>query len=75
MTKQEFYDKFHIKFKDMIEEYAFIGGLDKLYLEFVGNIFDDYHASRLLPGFQPDSKMKMLLQMKDKLEIIIAINS
>lgn len=34
MTKQEFYDKFHIKFKDMIEEYAFIGGLDKLYLEF-----------------------------------------
>ena len=48
---------------------------DKLYLEFVGKIFDDYHASRLLPGFQPDSKMKMLLQMKDKLEIIIAINS
>ena len=36
----------------------------KLYLEFGGKLFDDYHASRVLPGFEPDSKMKMLLQLK-----------
>lgn len=45
----------------------------KLYLEFGGKIFDDYHAARVLPGFKPDSKMKMLLQLKDDAEIIIAI--
>lgn len=48
---------------------------DKLYLEFGGKLFDDYHASRVLPGFQPDSKLKMLLQLKDDAEIIIVINS
>ena len=47
----------------------------KLYLEFGGKLFDDYHASRVLPGFKPDSKMQMLLKIKDKIEIIIAINS
>jgi uncharacterized protein (UPF0371 family) len=47
----------------------------KLYLEFGGKLYDDYHASRVLPGFSPDSKLKMLLQMKDRVEIVIAINS
>ncbi len=48
---------------------------DKLYLEFGGKLFDDYHASRVLPGFKPDSKINMLLQLKDEAEIVIAINS
>ena len=48
---------------------------DKLYLEFGGKLFDDFHASRVLPGFQPDSKMKMLLRMKDDAEIIIVISA
>lgn len=48
---------------------------DKLYLEFGGKLFDDYHASRVLPGFEPDSKLKMLLKMKDKAEIVIAIGA
>ena len=38
---------------------------DKLYLEFGGKLFDDYHASRVLPGFEPDSKLKMLMQLRD----------
>ena len=48
---------------------------DKLYLEFGGKLFDDYHASRVLPGFEPDSKLKMLLSLKDKVEVVIVINS
>ena len=48
---------------------------DKLYLELGGKLFDDYHASRVLPGFEPDSKIKMLLHMRDKLEIVIAISA
>ncbi len=48
---------------------------DKLYLEFGGKLFDDYHASRVLPGFAPDSKVKMLLQLKEQAEIIIAIKA
>lgn len=48
---------------------------DKLYLEFGGKIFDDYHASRVLPGFAPDSKIRMLSQLKDKAEILIVINA
>lgn len=48
---------------------------NKLYLEFGGKLFDDYHASRVLPGFAPDSKVKMLLQMKDSAEIVIVINA
>ncbi len=47
----------------------------KLYLELGGKLFDDYHASRVLPGFQPDSKIKMLMHLKDCAEIIIAINA
>lgn len=47
----------------------------KLYLEFGGKLFDDYHASRVLPGFEPDSKVRMLLEMKDEAEIIIAISA
>ena len=46
---------------------------NKLYLEFGGKLFDDNHASRVLPGFQPDSKLKMLLQLKEHVEIVIAI--
>ena len=48
---------------------------NKLYMEFGGKLFDDYHASRVLPGFEPDSKFKMLEQMKDDLEIIIVISA
>ena len=56
--------------KERIEKF---GG--KLYLEFGGKLFDDYHASRVLPGFAPDNKIKMLLELRDKAEIIIAINA
>ena len=48
---------------------------NKLYLEFGGKIFDDYHASRVLPGFRPDNKIKLLQQFKDDLEVIFCINS
>ncbi len=47
----------------------------KLYLEFGGKLFDDFHASRVLPGFEPDSKIKMLLELKDQAEIVIVINA
>ena len=47
----------------------------KLYLEFGGKLFDDYHASRVLPGFKPDSKLQLLLNMKEEAEIVIVINS
>ena len=56
--------------RDRINEF---GG--KLYLEFGGKLFDDYHASRVLPGFHPDSKIKMLRQLKDQTEIVIVINA
>ena len=48
---------------------------DKLYLEFGGKLFDDYHASRVLPGFEPDSKLRMLMQMSDIAEIVMVINA
>ena len=48
---------------------------DKLYLEFGGKLYDDNHASRVLPGFQPDSKLKMLMQLKDDCEIIMVISA
>ena len=48
---------------------------NKLYLEFGGKLFDDYHASRVLPGFQPDSKLQMLLQLKEQAEIVIVISA
>ncbi len=48
---------------------------NKLYLEFGGKLFDDYHASRVLPGFEPDSKLRMLLELKDQAEIVIVIGA
>ena len=48
---------------------------DKLYLEFGGKLFDDYHASRVLPGFEPDSKIKMLLKLKDVAEVLVVISA
>ena len=53
------------------ERIAQFGG--KLYLEFGGKLFDDYHASRVLPGFEPDSKIRMLQQLRDDVEIVVAI--
>ena len=58
------------RIKERINEF---GG--KLYLEFGGKLFDDYHASRVLPGFQPDSKLQMLLQLKEQAEIVIVISA
>ena len=55
------------------ERMAQFGG--KLYMEFGGKLFDDYHASRVLPGFQPDSKLQMLLKLKDQAEIVIAVSA
>ena len=55
------------------ERIAAFGG--KLYLEFGGKLFDDYHASRVLPGFHPDSKINMLTQLKDDAEIVVVINA
>ncbi len=58
------------KIKERIELFG-----EKLYLEFGGKLFDDFHASRVLPGFAPDSKIKMLIELKDVAEIIISINT
>ncbi len=58
------------RIKERISEF---GG--KLYLEFGGKLFDDYHASRVLPGFEPDSKLQMLLQLKDQAEIVVVISA
>jgi len=52
-----------------------ISKFNRLYLEFGGKLFDDYHASRVLPGFLPDAKIKMLMQLKNQAEIILAINA
>lgn len=56
--------------KQRIEEFG-----DKLYLEFGGKLFDDYHASRVLPGFEPDSKIKMLCNLAEEVEIVIVISA
>ncbi len=48
---------------------------DKLYLEFGGKLFDDFHASRVLPGFEPDTKIRMLSSLSDKIEIILVISA
>ncbi len=67
-------DKYlHTQSAHIRERIAQFGG--KLYLEFGGKLYDDHHASRVLPGFQPDSKLRMLLQMKDQVEMVIAINT
>ena len=59
--------------QEIRDRISMFGG--KLYMEFGGKLFDDYHASRVLPGFQPDSKVKMLLELKDDAEIVIVINA
>ncbi len=59
--------------KHILDRIAFFN--NKLYLEFGGKLFDDLHASRVLPGFAPDSKVRMLTQLADKAEILIVINS
>ena len=58
------------KIRDRIAQFG-----DKLYLEFGGKLFDDFHAARVLPGFKPDAKVKMLLELKDEAEIVIVINA
>ncbi len=55
------------------ERIAQFGG--KLYMEFGGKLFDDYHASRVLPGFEPDSKIRMLLKLKEQVEMVVVINA
>ena len=75
MDKIAFDNELYIKsqsqhIRSRIEQF---GG--KLYLEFGGKLYDDNHAARVLPGFQPDSKLRMLLQLKDKVEMVIAINA
>ncbi len=59
--------------KKILERIDYFGG--KLYLEFGGKLFDDFHASRVLPGFKPDSKIRMLCELSDKAEVIIAISA
>ncbi len=75
MKKQAFDNEKYLKMQSehIRERIDQFGG--KLYLEFGGKLFDDYHASRVLPGFAPDSKVNMLLQLKDQAEIVIVINA
>ncbi len=75
MTKIGFDNQKYLKMQSeqIRKRIAEFGG--KLYLEFGGKLFDDYHASRVLPGFAPDSKIKMLQQLKEDVEIVITINS
>ena len=75
MFKQGFdNDKYRKLQSQKIKERISLFG-EKLYLEFGGKLFDDFHASRVLPGFEPDSKIKMLIELKDEAEIIISINT
>ncbi len=75
MTKVGFDNQKYLELqsKHIRERIEQFGG--KLYLEFGGKLFDDYHASRVLPGFAPDSKLQMLLQLRDEAEIVIVINA
>ena len=75
MFKKGFDNDKYIKMQSehIRERIAQFGG--KLYLEFGGKLFDDYHAARVLPGFEPDSKIRMLIELKDQAEIVIAINA
>ncbi len=67
-------DKYiELQSQKILDRISYFGG--KLYLEFGGKLFDDYHASRVLPGFKPDSKVKMLMQLKDQAEIVITISA
>ena len=75
MFKQGFDNDQYLKLQSQkIKERISLFG-EKLYLEFGGKLFDDFHASRVLPGFAPDSKIKMLIELKDEAEIIISINT
>ena len=75
MFKQGFDNEKYLKLQSQkIKERISLFG-EKLYLEFGGKLFDDFHASRVLPGFAPDSKIKMLIELKDEAEIIISINT
>ncbi len=67
-------DKYiELQSQKILERISGFGG--KLYLEFGGKLFDDYHAARVLPGFQPDSKIRMLLNMKENAEVIIVVSA
>ena len=67
-------DKYvELQSEKILERIKLFGG--KLYLEFGGKLFDDHHAARVLPGFMPDSKLKMLLRLKDEAEIVIVISA
>ena len=75
MVKKGFDNRKYLSMQsEKIEERIAAFG-DKLYLEFGGKLFDDYHASRVLPGFEPDSKIKMLLKLKDVAEVLVVISA
>ncbi|MBQ7373390.1 MAG: DUF1846 domain-containing protein [Clostridia bacterium] len=63
----------NLQSEKILERINDFGG--KLYIEFGGKLFDDFHASRVLPGFAPDNKIKMLCKLKDRAEIVIVVNS
>ena len=75
MYKQGFDNEKYLKLQSekIKERIAAFGG--KLYLEFGGKLFDDNHAARVLPGFHPDSKLKMLMQLADCAEIVQVISA
>ena len=75
MYKKGFDNEKYIKLQsqNIRDRIAMFG--DKLYMEFGGKLFDDYHAARVLPGFEPDAKVKMLLELKDDAEIVIVISA
>ena len=75
MTKIGFDNDKYIRLQSekILERISSFGG--KLYLEFGGKLFDDFHASRVLPGFKPDSKIKMLLNLKDEAEIVVVVSA
>ena len=75
MSKEPFNNQRYLKIQReaILKRVAKFG--DKLYLEFGGKLFDDYHASRVLPGFKSDSKLQMLLGIKDKVEVVLVVNA
>ena len=75
MKKEAFDNSKYLKIQreNILKRIAKFG--DKLYLEFGGKLFDDLHASRVLPGFHPDAKLQMLLGIKDKAEVVIVVNA
>ena len=72
--KQGFDNELYLKIQSDKKEER-IKMFDKLYLEFGGKIFDDFHASRVLPGFMPDAKIRLLEKLKDISEVIFCINA